>query len=420
MNAAPYLLDRKTTVTQDADRITGRVPHISVHAFCENPKTGVIITDAAEDRRLARAEMMVSDGGIAAAIAHCRNFAAPDLLVLESRAGRSQLLVQLAELASHCDPDTKVIVIGMVNDVALFRDLIECGITDYMVAPITTSELAATILRIFQTSKVARPGQVCAFIGAKGGVGSSTIAQNMAASIGEAGKVAVILADLDLQFGSVALNLNFQSGNNLAEQLGDAARLDDAVLDRLLVSRGRNLRVLASMPAALDSVQPGLDLLDKVIDLAQASFPYVVLDLPHVWSPWVKRAVIASDTLVITTQPDLGGLRNTKSLFDLLAGLRPNDQAPHLVLNQIGMPRRAEIKPAAFIKALQANKVTEIGFDAAAFSKASNAGQLLIENAPRAAACREFRQLAETLIGPAGMVKKSTGTGRFWARLATR
>jgi pilus assembly protein CpaE len=319
-------------------------------------------------------------------------------------------------LSAVCDAGTKVILIGAVNDVALYRDLMDNGVSDYLVAPVSTNDLTATILRLFHTAGKAQPGKVCAFIGASGGTGSSTIAQNVAGTIAGQFGVAVMLADLDLQFGSVALNLNLESAAGFAEQLSDPARLDDALLDRLLVTRGKNLNVLSGVASVLNLAEPGLPALEKLIDLAQASFPFVILDLQHGWSPWVSRALTLADEVVLTVKPDLGNLRNARMMLNTLAQLRPNDPATHLVLNQIGVPKRAEIKPAAILKALQVTGMTEIGFDTAAFSRAANSGLLLAESSPKAAACRAFGQLAAKLGGARHAIRQPTGLSRLWRR----
>jgi len=416
MNAKPFLLESNYDNVPVLGDAGGRVPHIKVCAFTETAVTGAVINSALKDRRLDRADTTLDTGGMIAAIAYCKKSPSPDLIILECTDHPPFLLAQLVELASLCDSGTKVIVIGVANDVSLFRNLLEIGVTDYMVAPIREDKLSTTILRLFQHTEATKPGKIYAVLGARGGVGSSTVAQNMAAALANAGSAAVMLADLDLQFGSVALNLNFETGTNLVQQLGDVARLDDALLDRLLVARNKHLMVLAGTSATLNLGEPSLDLLDKLIDLAQASFPYLVLDLPHVWSHWVQKSVLAADQVIITATPDLSSLKNAKALLDHMGNLRPNDAAPHLVLNQIAMPKRAEIKPAAFAKALGVTSMTEIAFDPSSFSKASIAGQLLVEHNPKAAASRKFGDLVRTIAPSARLTRQPIGLARLWSR----
>lgn len=415
--AALQLLKEPQAAPIALEQPLGSVPHIVVRAFCETAEVTAAVNGCAADRRLGRADTTVSTGGIIAALALCKAGPSPNLLVLESRANRATLLLQLAELSAVCDAGTRVILIGAVNDVALYRDLMESGVSDYLVAPVTTNDLTATILRLFHTAGTAQLGKVCAFIGASGGVGSSTIAQNVAGTIASEFGVAVMLADLDLQFGSVALNLNLEPTSGFIEQLSDPARLDEALLDRLLVTRGKNLNVLSgSLANEVSFAEPSLPALDKLIHLAQASFPFVILDLRHGWSPWVHRALTLADEVVLTVQPDLGNLRNARMMLNTLARLRPNDLAAHLVLNQIKVPKRAEIKPAAILKALQVPGMTEIAFDTSSFSKAANSGLLMVESSPKAAACRAFGQLAAKLGGARHAVRKPMGMSRLWRR----
>ncbi|MDO9527028.1 MAG: AAA family ATPase, partial [Gemmobacter sp.] len=355
----PKLILTQSQAVVGTARPVGHVPHITVGTFCETSRTHAVMAAVATDRRLSRAITSTSLGGIAEAITYCRNHPTPDLLVLESGGPREDLLAQLGELASVCDVATKVIVIGKSNDVALYRDLMDRGISDYIVGPVDILTVVATILRLFSKPGAVKAGKVCAFIGAKGGVGSSVIAQNVGWNIAHDMGRPVLLADMDLQFGSVSLNLNLETASGFADQMGGAARkddverLDEGLFNRLLVRRGKFLSVLPSGSAMRDVAEPGAEILNRMLELAQASFSVVVLDMPHVWSPWVRRTLAVADEVVITAEPDLGNLRNAKRMIDLLRPLRPNDTPPKLVLNKVGVPGREEIKTSEFASALQ-------------------------------------------------------------------
>src|SRR6266571_1670629 len=107
--------------------------------------------------------------------------------------------------------------------------------------------------------------------------------------------------------------------------------------------------------------------------------PCIVLDIPHQWSGWTKRALIAADDILVVAAPDLANLRNTKNLVDLLKAARPNDRAPIYCLNQVGVPKRPEIKPADFAKALEDEPVAVIPFEPQVFGTAANNGQMIAE-----------------------------------------
>jgi pilus assembly protein CpaF len=160
----------------------------------------------------------------------------------------------------------------------------------------------------------------------------------------------VILADLDLAFGTANLNFDTDPAQGIAEAVFSPDRLDEVFLDRLLAKCSEHLSMLAA-PSMLDRTYDfSGDAFLPILDIIQRNAPVVVLDVPHVWNDWTRKVLCAADEIVITATPDLANLRNTKNLFDTLRKLRPNDHTPLLILNQVGMAKRPEIAPEAFCR----------------------------------------------------------------------
>ena len=200
-----------------------RVPHISLHAFCDTPGMIDTMERAVTDRRMSRAHATVSPGGIAAAIELYRRAAPPNLVVIESSATVAELNIKLDELADVCQSGTKVIVIGYTNDVAVYRELLARGISEYLVAPVDPVSIVAAISRLYQDG-ASKLGRILAFVGAKGGVGSSTIANNVASTIARNSGRDVVLTELDLPFGSASLDFNLDPTQSIAQALQDRSR----------------------------------------------------------------------------------------------------------------------------------------------------------------------------------------------------
>ena len=183
-------------------------------------------------------------------------------------------------------------------------------------------------------------GNVIAFIGAKGGVGSSTVCHNAAWSMSEVLKSNVVVADLDLAFGTTGLDFNQDPVQGIAEALQSPERLDEVLLDRLLTKCSERLSIFAA-PVVLDrDYDISADACDIVLDIVRQNVPFVAVDLPHTWTPWVKRVLLQADEIVVTAVPDLANLRNAKNLIDLLKQSRTNDGPPRLVINMAKMPKR--------------------------------------------------------------------------------
>jgi pilus assembly protein CpaE len=376
-----------------------RLPPIAVHAFAQTPQTRVAFEQAFADRRMIRTRHVLAAGGFAEATQRYRAEPSPDLIVLESADDREALFAQLDALADVCDPGTKVVLVGAANDIGLFRDLLTRGVSDYLPSPTSPLAVVGAIARLYRAGEAVRLGRTVTCIGSKGGVGASTVAQNLAASLSRIGDGEVILADLDVAFGSVGIDFNLERSQGVAQALQDASRLDGALLERLLEKAGERLRVLAA-PADLESESDlNGDALDKLFELARADASYVVFDVPHVWNPWVRRALLTTDEVVVCATPDLVSLRNAKNLIDTLRQIRKNDAPPRLVLNQIGVPKRIEIAPAKFASAVGLEPVCTLSFDPASFSKAASTGRMVADVFPRSAAARSFDQLARALGG---------------------
>ena len=208
------------------------IPRISIQAFCDDQRSAEALQYAAEDRRLSKAHVSVHMGGIAAAIAHYVDSPTPNLIIVDSALKGPALLGELDQLAHSCDPGTKVIIIGRYNDVMLYRELLKRGVSEYLVAPIDPMGLMESISNLYNNPNTDPVGHVFAFIGAKGGTGSSTICHNVAWTLSEVLQSNVTIADFDLAFGTTGLDFNQDPVQGIADALASPERLDDQLLDR--------------------------------------------------------------------------------------------------------------------------------------------------------------------------------------------
>jgi pilus assembly protein CpaE len=373
-------------------------PRISVQAFCESENAASAVRAAGEDRRLSKAHLTVKMGGMATAIETYHNAPTPNVIVLESD-GSGDILGGLDDLASVCDPGTRVIVIGNERDDVPYRELVRRGVNDYVVGPVGTIDVVRSICSLFSASEAITVGRVIAVVGAKGGVGASTVAHNVAWAIARNLKLDSVVIDLDLAFGTASLDYNQDPAQGIANAVFQPERPDSAFIDRLLAKCTDHLSLLAA-PATLDRVYDfGAEAFDAVFDTLRTTMPCIVLDVPHQWSGWTKRALISADDILIVAAPDLASLRNTKNLFDLLKASRPNDRPPLYCLNQVGVPRRPEINAGEFAKAIENEPIVTIPFDPQMFGSAANNGQMIAEVSASHRTTEMFLQIAQRLTG---------------------
>jgi pilus assembly protein CpaE len=376
-------------------------PRVSVQAFCETVETAAAIQAAGEDRRMAKAHLRIQMGGLIAAIEAYQGSPTPNVIILETESRGGDVLAGLDQLAPVCDAATRVIIIGRMNDVALYRELVRRGVSDYLIAPVGALQIVRAVCGLFSAPDAKPIGRVIAVVGAKGGVGASTLAHNIAFSIARDLMLDAVVTDLDLAFGTAGLDFNQDPPQGIAEAVFSPDRIDNAFIDRLLSKCTDHLSLLAA-PATLDHVYDfGADAFESIFDSLRATVPCVILDVPHQWTGWTKQTLVGADDILIVAAPDLANLRNTKNLYDFLKAARPNDQRPLYCLNQVGVPKRPEIKAADFAKALDDEPVATIPFEPQLFGAAANNGQMIAEISSGHRTAEMLRQLAQKMTGRA-------------------
>lgn len=371
---------------------------ITIHLFCELADTATVGKQALKDRRLARCSGAIFAGGLAAAIARYRTHATPSLIMIEASQDIMALLGNLDRLAEVCDAGTKVLVIGRQNDIGLYRELVRRGVSDYLIAP-QALDLVTAISGLFEDPSTPFAGRTVAVVGAKGGVGASILAHNLAHALSERIETNTILVDMDLPFGAAGLNFNQDPLQGVANALSDPERLDKVLLDRMMVRCTDRLSLFAAPAALDDDYEIAAAAYAEVTRKVKGAAPFVVLDLPHVWSGWMRQTLLGADEAVVVATPELASLRNTKNLFDLLIRGRPNDGPPRLVLNQMGVPGRPEISVKDFSEAVGFEPVLILPFEPKLFGQAANNGQMLAEANTKAKA-------AESIVGLARMIAR--------------
>ena len=375
------------------------IPRIAIHAFCTRTSTLGLMRTITKDRRMKNVAMDVFEGGVAAAMQYYVNETTPNLLIIEGAGDPRELLGDLDSLAEYCDENIKVVVVGQTNDIRLYRELMRRGVSEYLVAPLDPVQMIRAISALFADPEAPFTGKTLAVTGVKGGVGASSIAHNLAWALTERCKVNATLVDLDLNFGTTGLDFNQDTAATIADALMSPDRFDDAVMGRLITKATDRLSLFTA-PATLDrtyNLDP--ETYTRVLDQVRGSVPFMVLDLPHIWTDWFKSTVISADELIIVAAPDLASLRNGKNLIDFLKAARPNDNPPKLVLNMVGLPKRPEIPPKDFGQAIGIDPTMVLPFDAQLFGTAANNGQMVFDVAPESKVSLALDQLAATITG---------------------
>ncbi len=375
------------------------IPRITIQAFCEHSQTAQLVEATLHDRRMSKVALTTHNGGLDGAVETYKSNPTPNLIIVETSQQPDEIPAALARLAEVCDASTRLILLGHVNDVVLYRELIRSGVSEYIVLPASAQSIVSSITELFAAEGAAPIGRTIGFVSAKGGAGGSTVAHNVAWAISQHLRQDVLILDMDLPFGTAGLNFNQDPPHGIADAIGASQKMDQTLLDRLS-SKAANHVSLLTAPVVLDRTFDFVEReFEQVIELSQRTTPVVVLDIPHVWSNWVRHTIATIDEIIIVAEPDLANLRNAKNLSDTIKSLRPTESEPLLVLNKVGVPRRPEIPPNEFATSVECKLLGQIGFDAATFGTAANNGQMIAEVAANNRANETFKVIGMHVTG---------------------
>jgi pilus assembly protein CpaE len=323
----------------------------------------------------------------------------PRLLVVDI-SGVELPLSAVNELAEVCEPGVTVIAIGDRNDVGLFRDLVNNGVSDYLVKPISPALIQKSLLNVVESAGQSRQsdrrGRLVAVFGARGGVGSTMLATGIAWSIAHRRRRRVALVDLDLQFGTVALALDLEPSPGLREALEHPGRIDALFIERAMVRQSDTLYVLSGEEALGDPVVADTSSLDILLKELRTKFHYVVVDLPRQVSPATQHVMQAATNLVLVTDLSLAGMRDTLRQLTLLPTANAACQVT-VVANRIGEHRDGEIGRKEFEAAIGRPIDVLAPVDARAGAAATNVGRPVVDQRGKVAAA--IQQVMERIAG---------------------
>ncbi|MBV9859492.1 MAG: AAA family ATPase [Alphaproteobacteria bacterium] len=356
-------------------------------------------------RELQLDDELIIEGTLDAALRRIREGLAPRVLILDL-ADSTAPIAEISAARAVGGSELKLLALGMVNDVGLFRDLLAAGASDYLVKPPNREVLAAAIEKRGATSGGGDGGlgQVIVFTGSRGGVGASTTAVSCAWLLSEERRERTALVDLDLHFGTVALKLDTDPGSGLCEALEQPSRIDSLFIERAMIKVTETLRILAAEAPVTEPLMIDAGAIDVLLYELRRKFSWVVVDLPRGVTPLQRVVLAAASRVIVLCERSLAGLRDTIRLQTLV-----REQAPQtrLLLIEAGAAgERALVGKSEFEKGVGKPFDASLSYDAKAAGAATNAGQPLPVAAPRSPLLRELRQLVATLAGPTETPKR--------------
>jgi pilus assembly protein CpaE len=406
------------------------------------PQVLALVTDTATETmaRLAAAELALGEiavegADLDAAAERLHTRPSPSVLIVDLDGPRSRSVTEddplagLNRLAEACDPNVKVVAVGTRNDVGFYRALLHAGVADYLVKPVTAADLVravregagfgskAPVVEIApQLNLAPKPRRLVAVVGARGGVGATTVAANLALALSERSPKTATLLDLDLRFGTSALVFDIEPGGGFKDVLADPTRIDPLLIERASIKVADRLVVLAA-EEGLGAALPTTAGLVALVETLTRAGDWVVADVPRDVMLRESEAVASAAAIVVVSDLSLAGLREVLRIKEWAASAAP--EAKLLVIAGGARPKLEGDLPAAeFARAATLTLAAEIPYDAKAVGASIAASKPILTRAPRSNVARAIRALAER-IADAPQPKRS-GIFSFAGSLSAR
>lgn len=356
------------------------LPEAKVAVYSKDSDTLKSAEETRQDWRFARVKIAAEDGDVETAIAFYEDQPSPDLIIIQTDEIDDALTDNLERLAAHCDEGTAAIVIGPDNDVYLYRKLIEMGVSDYLVKPVSVDIMTDVIAKTLVERLGVSDSTLIAFVGAKGGVGASSLAQAMTEGLADIWGQKTILIDGSGGWSKMNINFDFEPTATLSESAKMADKEDDDGLGRMIVRRGDTLRILGTGSDIMleDPVDPFS--MEHLLDRLLIKYPVMVADLSHCPPELSKTIISRANHIVLTSTPMLPSLRLARSLAQEIKEIRGGEEEGlDLVINMQGMDQANEVTDKDIEAATELKISAKVPYSPDVFVKPESEGKTILD-----------------------------------------
>lgn len=365
-------------------------------AFAADDASRRVIRSVSEEMGLADAD--VKAGKVRDAVKHLHGEPSPRILLVDVDDSDFPIS-DMSRLAEVCEPATQVVVLGQRADVGVFRELIQMGVVDYLVKPITPDLLRRALGIARQGRDPAdvrrRTGKLVAFAGMRGGAGASSLLVNIGVYLAGSVGRRVILVDLDLHTGILDVMLDLPTDHGLRNTLEAPDSITDETLDRAVREAQPGLYVLNSQEPLGEAVAYDADALDTVFDVLARHFHFVLIDVPRSPDPVHQHALAAAQSRVLLADPTVAAARDTLRHLQQLESGEAN--RTYVVLNRRWTPSGSDVGAQDLARTLGRAVDFEIPYARNAVARSINTAQPIVND--RGAVARVYTEIADALTG---------------------
>lgn len=325
--------------------------------------------------------------------------------------------IRATELLNLRVPSCAVVIMSVQGEQAYLRQAMMAGAREYIVKPFTGDELAGAIAKVYEMEErkrqalgapvqavsalaQTRSGRVLSFFSTKGGVGKTTLAVNLAVSLASSGKWRVLLLDLNLQFGDVAVFLNLTPKRTIAD-LTQAPSLNFAEIQSSLLTHSSGLQVLTAPTRPEYAELVTAEHVEKILSEVKPHFDFIICDNISRFEDISLVSFDAAEQIWLVVSTDIPTLKNTKLSLEVLDGLHHGDKV-RLILNRSGKEMGLDVPDVE--KALSSRIRYEIPSDGRNLVAAVNQGMPFVLGHPGSKAAEGIRTMVEDLTRPQAAV----------------
>lgn len=329
------MADGSLVTTEDGEAGASRPDRKALLCFTADAETEQAVRDGLSGVALPSA--VFQRGDVRKAIAMLRETPTPWALVVDI-SGHPQPFVALEDLAGVVEPDVRVLVVGDREDLGFYRHLTRSlGVADYLYKPLTPAMVAENFAPILQRRRDslqrARGGRLISVTGARGGMGASTVAVNLAWHLANVANRHTVILDADMHRGTVPLLLNLDAAQGLRSALEHPERVDELFVERSAITASERLHVLASEEPLAKDVPQRDGAAAHLLSMLRRRYTLIVADAPFAATPVSREVLDAAQQRVIVLEPTLAGVRDTLRMMQLPAGAGQAHR-PLVVLNR--------------------------------------------------------------------------------------
>jgi len=340
----------------------------------------------------------------------------PSILVVDLGPS-NDIMGDVSRLAEVCDAGARVILLGSVNDLRIYRDVIAAGVADYLIKPFTYHDFSACLQRtrppaesapsVAAAETPARTDAVCV-IGVRGGVGASTLAANAAWFAAEQAQKNVTLIDMDLTFGTQALILDVDPGGGLSDAMREPGRMDELFVKRASVTLGEKFRVMASETDPAKGDMADAAAFAELLEFVRQDCELVIVDVPRSCAVAHPAMLDAFSRIVLVAEPSLAAMRDAVRLATLAGAVNPGAEVS-VVLSRQGIAPKEELSVKTFEDGSGLKIAACVPFDPRTAMRAEAEGKCIVQAHPRSKLGRALAPVAALICGQ----ERKAGGGLF-------